>query len=368
VGNPTDINSYRQLAGGVTTAQLLHGSANPIGGQSALIKLKWCSNAEQMKIENAPGFIKFALGENVKQSNWGDYNRIRYPQTRMGVEQLYYHKFYQARDYAAAMQETEDESSKLSIKNLPLVRRLYAPTVPTRRDLEMDALAEVLNNERFITCHSYMQHEINMLMHVADSMGFTVNTFTHILEGYKVADKLAEHGANASTFSDWWAYKFEVNDAIPFNAAILNENGVNTGINSDDGEMGRRLNQEAAKSVKYGGVSEEDALKMVAINPAKMLHIDDRIGTIAEGKHADLVIWDDHPLSVYAKPTFTMIEGTIYYSEELNKAKEAKNKAEHSRIVNLMIAAKNKGDKTKPVTKEHQHHYECDTMIDYQEE
>ena len=218
--NPSDINIYRQLSGGVTMSQLLHGSANPIGGQSAIIKLKWGSNPEEMLLKDQPQFIKFALGENVKQSNWGDYNTIRFPQTRMGVEQLYYDGFLRAKEY----------SKNRTNKSVPV-------------DLELEALVEILNGKRHITCHSYVQSEINMLMHVADSMGFKINTFTHILEGYKVADKMKEHGAGGSTFSDWWAYKYEVNDAIPYNAAMMHNQGVVVAINSDDAEMGRRLNQ-----------------------------------------------------------------------------------------------------------------------------
>ncbi|MGJ8660673.1 MAG: amidohydrolase family protein, partial [Bacteroidota bacterium] len=247
VVNPDDINIYRQLSGGVTASQLLHGSANPIGGQSALIKLKWGFSPAQMLIPNAPKFIKCALGENVKQANWGDFNTVRFPQTRMGVEQVFYDGFNRAKAY-------EKEKA----------------TGNYRTDLELEALLEILKSNRFITCHSYIQSEINMLMHVADSMGFRINTFTHILEGYKVADKMAKHGAGGSTFSDWWAYKFEVKDAIPYNASMMQKQGVVVAINSDDAEMGRRLNQEAAKAIKYGGMSEIDALKLVTLNPAKL--------------------------------------------------------------------------------------------------
>ena len=288
--NPEDHNIYRQLAGGTVVSQLLHGSANPIGGQSAIIKLRWGESAEKMKIANTDGYIKFALGENVKQSNWGDFERIRFPQTRMGVEQVFYDAFYRAKEYQKSWEE-------YNILNLKEKRN----TIPPREDLELNTLVEILNSERFITCHSYVQSEINMLMHVADSMGFTINIFTHILEGYKVADKMKEHGAGGSTFSDWWAYKFEVNDAIPYNATLLNKKGVVTAINSDDAEMGRRLNQEAAKAVKYGGTSEEDAWKMITLNPAKLLHLDDRMGSVKVGKDADIVLWTDNPLSIYAK-------------------------------------------------------------------
>ncbi len=262
-----DINIYRQLAGGVTAAQLLHGSANPVGGQSALVKLRWGLSPQEMLIKEADGYIKFALGENVKRSRSS--NSIRYPQTRMGVEQIYADYFKRAKEYDTAWKAYEKNS-----------KGKIAP----RRDLQLEAMAEILNDKRFITCHSYVQSEISMLMALGDAIGFKVNTFTHILEGYKVADKMAKHGAGGSTFSDWWAYKYEVNDAIPYNATIMHKAGVVTAINSDDAEMGRRLNQEAAKSIKYGGVSEEEAWKMVTLNPAKLLHLDNRMGSMKTRK------------------------------------------------------------------------------------
>jgi len=346
-----DINIYRQLAGGVTASQLLHGSANPIGGRSALIKLKWGFTPEEMLIDNAPGFIKFALGENVKQSNWGDQNTIRYPQTRMGVEQVFYDAFLRARVY--------DE--KWNAYNSLSDKKKLATTTP-RRDLELEVLAEILNKERFITCHSYIQSEINMLMHVADSMGFTLNTFTHILEGYKMAEKMKEHGAGASTFADWWAYKFEVNDAIPYNAAILHKMGVVTAINSDDAEMGRRLNQEAAKAVKYGGISEEDALKMVTLNPAKLLHLDDRMGSVKEGKDADIVIWSDHPLSIQAKAEKTFVDGLLLYDINRSVRLYERDQKERNRIIQKMMEEQKKGVATRqPVERKHPH-YHCDTI------
>jgi len=275
VVNSEDIDIYRQLAGGVTTAQLLHGSANCIGGQSAIIKLKWGEAPNKLLMPNMPPFIKFALGENVKQANWGDRQTVRFPQTRMGVEQVYEDYFTRAKEYGLAMQKS----------NLPL-KKGGITTVAPRKDLELDALLEILEGKRFITCHSYVQSEINMLMKVADKYGFKVNTFTHILEGYKVADKMKAHGVNASTFSDWWAYKFEVVEAIPHNGAILHEQGVVTAFNSDDAEMARRLNQEAAKAVLFGGVSEEEALKFVTLNPAKLLHLDGQSGSIQQPVYA----------------------------------------------------------------------------------
>ncbi len=325
--NPDDINIYRQLAGGVTTSHLLHGSANAIGGQTALIKLRWGKSAEQLKFENADGFIKFALGENVKQSNWGDNNTTRYPQTRMGVEQVYVDAFTRAKNYDIARKNASSTKG----------------SVMPRRDLELDALAEIINSKRFITCHSYEQSEINMLMHVADSFGFKVNTFTHILEGYKVADKMKAHGVGASTFSDWWAYKYEVMEAIPYNGKIMHDMGLVTAYNSDDAEMARRLNQEAAKAVKYGHVSEEEALKFVTLNPAKLLHIDNRVGSIKEGKDADVVIWNDNPLSVYAKSVKTFVDGICYYDIDRDKQIRERNKVEKSRLIKKMMDEKTLG-------------------------
>jgi imidazolonepropionase-like amidohydrolase len=352
VVNPDDINIYRQLSGGVTTAQLLHGSANPIGGQSCLIKLRWGKGPDDLKYENAPGFIKFALGENVKHSNGLNPDQIRFPQTRMGVEQLYYDYFMRATDY----KKQWSEFSKLTPKQIQQTKK-SAP----RRNLDLEALSEILDNKRHITCHSYVQSEVNMLMHVADSMKFKINTFTHILEGYKLADKIKAHGANASTFADWWAYKLEVMDAIPFNAAMLTNAGVNTAINSDDGEMGRRLNQEAAKTIKYGGLTEVQALKLVTLNPAKMLRIDDKVGSIKIGKVADLVLWTDNPLSIYAKVSKTIIDGQIYYDADQDvKLRENMHK-ERARIIAKLIAEKNKGAKViKPQPKK-QRHFHCDT-------
>ena len=346
--NSEDINIYRQLAGGVTTAQLLHGSANPIGGQSALIKLRWGLSPDNMKYEKADGFIKFALGENVKQSNWGSTYSTRFPQTRMGVEQVYYDFFIRAKEYESNWNAFKTTTSKDKI----------AP----RRDLELECLSEIINKKRFITCHSYVQSEINMLMKVADSMGFKVNTFTHILEGYKVADKMKTHGVSASTFADWWAYKMEVMDAIPYNAALLTKIGVNTGINSDDAEMGRRLNQEAAKAMKYGNLSEEEAWKLCTLNPAKMLHIDDKVGSIKAGKVADLVLWSDNPLSVYAKVEKTIIDGKIYFDQEEDLKIREDLQKDRLRIITKMMEEKKKGGTVIKPSKKQQLLYHCDTM------
>jgi len=338
--NSEDINIYRQLSGGVTTSQLLHGSANPIGGQSAIVKLRWGSTPEEMKFENAKGFIKFALGENVKQSNWGENNTVRFPQTRMGVEQVFEDHFTRALEYEKA-------------------------GIERRPDLELEAILEILREKRFITCHSYVQSEITMLMRIAEKYGFTVNTFTHILEGYKIADKMAAHGSHASTFSDWWQYKYEVIDAIPHNAAILNEMNVLTSINSDDAEMGRRLNQEAAKAVKYGAMSEEDAFKMVTLNPAKIMRIDDRVGSIKVGKDADIVIWSDNPLSIYAKALYTFVDGRCYFDHEQDAEMRKKVQIERSRIIQKALDEDaGGGSKKKSGPSKKQLQYHCDTILD----
>ncbi|MBI1343836.1 MAG: amidohydrolase family protein [Terrimonas sp.] len=326
--NPEDINIYRQLSGGVTTSHILHGSANTIGGQTQLIKLRWGADAEGLKFKGADPFIKFALGENVKRSASTQGNP-RFPDTRMGVEQVLTDAFQRATDYQNQWKAAEANNKKKG-----------ATPVVVRRDLELDALVEIMNKQRFITCHSYVQSEITATMRVAERFGFRINTFTHILEGYKVADKMKKHGANASTFSDWWEYKMEVVDAIPYNAALMSKVGLNVAVNSDDAEMARRLNQEAAKSVKYGGMREEDAFKMVTLNPAKMLHVDDRVGSIKVGKDADVVLWNDDPLSIYAVPQYTIIDGTIYYSVEHDLQLRKKDQEEKARLVAKMAAAK----------------------------
>jgi len=342
-----DLTIYRQLSGGVTAAQLLHGSANPIGGQSGIIKLRWGYTPEKMKIENADGFIKFALGENVKQSNWGDRYTVRYPQTRMGVEQTYYNFFTKAREYSKAWNQYNAAKVKGEIP---------------RRDLELDALLEILNKKRFITCHSYVQSEINMLMHVADTFGFKVNTFTHILEGYKVADKMKAHGVYASTFADWWAYKYEVIDAIPYNSAILTKVGVITAVNSDDGEMARRLNQESAKAIKYGGLSEAEAWKLCTLNPAKMLHLDSRMGSLKSGKDADVVIWSDNPLSIYARVEQTFVDGILFYDINKDAQTRADIQKERARLIQKMLDDKKGGAPTQEPKKKEHREYNCEDL------
>ena len=335
--DPSDMNIYRNLAGGVTSAQLLHGSANPIGGRSAIVKLKWGETAENMVYKNAPKFIKFALGENVKQSRYT--SSFRFPQTRMGVEQVYVDYFERAKEY-----EVLKKSGK-----------------PYRKDLELEVLVEILNKERFITCHSYVQSEINMLMKVAEKFDFNINTFTHILEGYKVADKMRVHGVGGSTFSDWWAYKYEVNDAIPFNAAIMHNQGVVVAINSDDREMSRRLNQEAAKTIKYGGMSELDAWNTITINPAKLLHLDKQTGSIKVGKDADVVLWTDHPMSIYAKAETTIIDGIVYFDLTRDLAQREAVKKERTLLMNMMLHEKNNGGQVQAPKKNVKREFHCDT-------
>ena len=344
VVNPDDINIYWNLSGGVTTMQLLHGSANPIGGQSAILKMKWGASIDEM-VEEDKKFIKFALGENVKQSNWQSFNR--FPQTRMGVEQVFVDYFQRAKEYEAKKKSGQ----------------------PYRIDEEMETIVDILNEERYVSCHSYVQSEINMLMKVADDFDFDINTFTHILEGYKVANKMKEHGAGASTFSDWWAYKYEVNDAIPYNAAIMHDAGLTVAINSDDDEMSRRLNQEAAKIVKYGGVSEEEALKMVTLNPAKLLHMDNKVGSLKVGKDADVVVWSDHPLSIKATSDMTIIEGVIYFDKARDLELRKDVQAQKSKLTAMMLsdgkdakggdAGKSKKRKPKKQDNESMH---CDTL------
>ncbi|KUJ61980.1 amidohydrolase [Flavobacteriaceae bacterium CRH] len=347
VVNSEDINIYRDLAGGVTISQLLHGSANPIGGRSAIVKWKWGSSADEMLYKNQPKFIKFALGENVKQANWGIDNPTRFPQTRMGVEQVFTDYFQLAKEYDENWKKFNAGSKKGK-----------APRV----DLELQTLAEILNKERFITCHSYVESEILMLMNVADKFNFKVNTFTHILEGYKVADKMKEHGVGASTFSDWWAYKFEVNDAIPFNGPIMHNQGLVVAYNSDDAEMSRRLNQEAAKAVKYGNISEEDAWKFVTLNPAKLLHIDDKVGSLKIGKDADVVLWSDNPLSIYAKVEKTIIEGVVYFDIEKDAEKQLSITKERNMLIGQMLQEKNSGSPTQQPAKKEKKEYHCDTL------
>jgi N-acetylglucosamine-6-phosphate deacetylase len=293
-----DINIYRQLAGGVTMVNILHGSANPIGGQNQVIKLHWGANDEEMKFAEAPAGIKFALGENVKRSRSPE--STRYPKTRMGVEQIMEDRFRAAEEY-------RDRWARYSANPSGL---------PPRVDLELQTIAEIVKGERWIHCHSYRQDEILALIRVLDNHGITIGSFQHILEGYKVADAMAKHGAMASSFSDWWAYKFEVYDATPYGGALMHNAGVVVSFNSDDRELARHLNHEAAKAVKYGGVSEEEALKFVTLNPAKQLRIDQYVGSIEAGKHADLALWSGPPLNPQSRCEKTWVDGVCHFDFE----------------------------------------------------
>lgn len=355
VVNSDDISIYRQLSGGVTCSQLLHGSCNPIGGQAQVIKLRWGSAPEDLKFRAAPKSIKCALGENVKRSNFGDKYTKRYPQTRMGVETIMKDGFIAALENKAQWEKYNS-----------LSRSERSKTVPPRNDIQHNALLDIINSEMFIHCHSYMQSEILMLMRLAEEFGFRIQTFTHILEGYKVADEMAKHGATASTFSDWWAYKFEVYDAIPQNAALMTQKGVISSINSDNSELARRLNQEAAKSIMYGDMEQEEALKLVTLNPAIQLKIDHRVGSITVGKDADFVIWNNNPLSIYAKVEQTWIEGRNYFNLERDAELREQLREEKSALVQKALASaktgkdKDSGGKWKGLERE----WHCDDAID----
>ncbi len=320
--NPDDINFYRQLAGGLTAVNQLHGSANPIGGQNSVVKLKWGSSMADMKIPDAIAGIKFALGENPKRSAG------RYPDTRMGVATVIEDSFTAAKDYQTVWNGY-----------LALSPEERDRTMPPRRDLELDTLVEILEGERLVHCHSYRQDEILMLIRVADKFGFTIGTFQHVLEGYKIADAIAAHGAGASTFSDWWAYKVEVMDAVPYNGALMTEVGVVVSFNSDSSELARRLNTEASKAVRYGGMDPAEALKLVTINPAKQLRIDHRVGSLEVGKDGDFAIWSESPLSTYARCEQTWIEGARYFDLRIDEMLRKEVGKERQRLIQEILAA-----------------------------
>lgn len=320
VVNSETKNLSEQLAGGLTTANLLHGSANPIGGQNQIIKLREGASPEGMKFAGAPPGIKFALGENVKQSNWGDRNTTRFPQSRTGVPTFHRNRFTAAQQY---LQEWSNFKKNGGI--------------PPRRDLELEAIGEIIEGKRFIHCHSYRQDEILAFLRVMESFNVRVGTLQHILEGYKVADEIAKHGAGASCFADWWAYKFEVYDAIPYAGALMRERGVLVSFNSDSSDLARRLNTEAAKAVKYGSVPEEEALKFVTINPAKQLGIDKRVGSLEPGKDADFVVWSGHPLDTRSVVLQTWIDGKKYFDRDEAAKRAAALKQERE---DLMAKAK----------------------------
>jgi len=337
--NPEDIDIYRDLAGGVTSANILHGSANAIGGQTLVIKLRWGQPAGKLPFEGALPGIKFALGENPKRSNFSIPGQPRrYPATRMGVEETIRGAFSEARDY----KKTWDEYNKRAAAG---EKNLVAP----RRDLRLEPLVEVLEGKRYVHSHCYREDEILMLLRVAKEFGFRVRTFQHVLEGYKVADELAAAGVGASTFSDWWAYKVEAYDAIPYNAALMTRRGVVVSINSDDAEEATHLNQEAAKSMKYGGLSHDEALKMVTLNPAMQLGIDKRVGTIDVGKDADLAIYNRDPLSAYAVVQKTLVDGRVYFDLQRDTAERAEREKEKKALIDkFRKAAEKKPEEKKP--------------------
>jgi imidazolonepropionase-like amidohydrolase len=341
VFNPTDIDVYRDLAGGVTTANVLHGSANPIGGKNYVIKLRWGkARAEEFAFEGAMPGIKFALGENPKRPGGGAGGRqgtgpARYPATRMGVEYVIRDAFTRAKAYQKDWQDY-DRRKKAG----------DAVTVP-RRDLQLEPLVEILEGKRLVHAHSYRADEILMLLRVADEFGFKIATLQHVLEGYKVAKEIAAHGAGASTFADWWGYKIEAVDAIPYNAALMTRKGVVASINSDDAELSRHLNTEAAKSIKWGGLTEDEALALVTINPAKQLRVDSRVGSLEAGKDADVVIWNHHPLSSYAIVDRVYIDGQKYYDRQEDQKRLTELAREKETLVNA-----EKGERRAPTTTE----------------
>ena len=310
--NPTDIDLYRELAGGVTTLNLLHGSANPIGGLNTVVKIKWGRPASEFLFPGAMPGIKFALGENVKRSSQPNQPGVtrRYPNTRMGVEETIRDAFSRARDYKMGWDEYRAAVNK-GEKN----------RIPPRRDLQLEPLVEILEGKRYVHAHCYRADEIFMLISLADEFGFKIKTFQHVLEGYKVAKEIAQHGAGASIFADSWAYKIEAYDAIPYTAAIMTRAGVVVSMNSDSDERARRLNIEAAKAMHYGDLTEEQALKLVTINPAIQLGIQDRVGSIEVGKDADLAIWNAHPFSVYARVDTTFIDGEVFFDRQQDIAR-----------------------------------------------
>jgi len=342
--NPDDIDIYRDLAGGVTVANVLHGSANPIGGQTVVIKLRWGQPASMLPFEGALPGIKFALGENPKRSNFSFPGQAkRYPASRMGVEETIRGAFSEARDYKKSWDDFNKRSAA-GEKNL----------IPPRRDLRLEPLVEVLEGKRYVHAHCYREDEILMLLRVAKEFGFKVRTLQHVLEGYKVADEIAASGAGASTFSDWWAYKVEAYEAIPYNTAIMTRRGVVVSINSDDAEEATHLNQEAAKTMKFGGLTHDEALKLVTLNPAIQLGIDNRVGSIDAGKDADLVIYNHDPLSAYAVVQKTLIDGRVLFDRQRDIAdrpgleKEKKALLDKAKKAEEKKADEKKSDEKKP--------------------
>jgi imidazolonepropionase-like amidohydrolase len=321
--NPTDPDLYRELAGGTTTLNLLHGSANPIGGLNTVVKIKYGRSVDEYLFPGARPGIKFALGENVKRSNSPAIPgaQRRYPTTRMGVEEVIRDAFTRARDYKSSWDEYR-----------AAVRRGDKTAIQPRHDLELEPLVEILEGKRYVHAHSYRADEILMLISLANELGFKIRTFQHVLEGYKVAKEIAQHGAGASTFADSWGYKIEAYDAIPHNAAIMTRAGVVVSMNSDSDERARRMNIEAAKAMRYGDLTEEQALKLVTLNPAIQLGIQDRVGSIEVGKDADVVIWNGHPLSVYSRVDTTFIDGEVFFDREQDIARRAELEKERAAL------------------------------------
>jgi imidazolonepropionase-like amidohydrolase len=311
-----DISLYRQLAGGVTTVNVLHGSCNTIGGQNAVLKLRWGQPPEGLVFKDAPRGIKFALGENVKRSNFRRPGTPRFPATRMGVEVVVRQAFREAQEYAREWDEYEKKVKAAGAKGVK-------PAAP-RRNLQLEALRDVLAGRVLVHAHCYRSDEILMLIRLADELGFKIRTFQHVLEGYKVASEIAKHGAGASTFSDWWAYKLEAWDAIPYNAAVMQAHGIRVSLNSDSDELARRLYWEAAKAVKYGGVGEDEALKMITLHPAWQLGVESRIGSLEVGKDADIAIFSAHPFAPDARVEMTLVEGAILFDREKDVASRAR--------------------------------------------
>lgn len=304
--DPNDIAIYRALAGGVSSIHLLHGSANVIGGESETLKLRYGQGQEGLKFDEAPRTIKFALGENPTRVH-GQGSGIR-PRTRMGVEQVIRKTFDAALDYErrreAYLQARDNYSGE------------GAPPEPVAKNIRYETIADIISGDILVHCHSYRADEILMLMRVFNDYGVENYTFTHANEAFKVAPELQKNGAYASVFADWWAYKFEVYYSTAYNASILNANGVVTSINSDSGELIRHLNHEAAKTIRYGNTSKTDALKMITLNPAIQLGIDDKVGSLEEGKHGDVSIWSKHPLSIYSINQMTFVDGVKYFDRE----------------------------------------------------
>src|SRR5687767_98057 len=322
------ISLYRQLAGGTTTLNILHGSANTIGGQNAVVKLRYGLPVDSLLFEGAPPGIKFALGENVRQTNrqLQPGQQGRFPRTRMGVEDLLRDAFTRAQDYRKEWQQYETRRRGAT------TAAARAALIPPARDLELDALVEVLDGKRLVHCHSYRADEILMMLRVAKDFGFRVATFQHVLEGYKVADELAQAGSGASTFADMWGYKMEAWDAIPHNASLMAERGVNVTINSDSDERARRLYQEAAKAMHYGGTSELEALKMITLNAAKQLGIEKRVGSIEVGKDADIAIFTGHPFAPNSRVDMTLIDGRVFFDRSTSPTLEQLIEQMKSRI------------------------------------